>query len=440
MELFEAARQGKVDVLAMLLQEYPSLLADIRLTSLVESVLHVATKSGQLDFARDIMKIDPDIARDINRDGYRVLDIAVIMGNLAIVEMILRFNRDLCQLKGKDNRTALHYAAVKGRVDIIDELLSTWSDAIQDITVYGETALHLALRHYQFDAFYELVKWSERLGKESIINIQDDDGDTILHLAVSTKQYACLNLLLDENSSIKATLELSVLNGKGLTALDISDIVMQDCYDAKIRETLQCAGAIRARDYTTYRSQNSPQLDTNSREPDSRNWVEYFKFKRERDSPSEARDTLLIVSALITTVTFQAAINPPSGLFDESRRLNTTNQEHSNNEVLFTSDFMFVFFNSLGFIASSLIMIYLTSGFPLYRELLLSTASIFVTYSAAMNINVAGTRADRKIQAMAWYIQLVALIVPHLLRRPPWLRKIGLRRRAVRNPGLPIGN
>lgn len=42
--------------------------------------------------------------------------------------------------------------------------------------------------------------------------------------------------------------ELNVRNVKGLRALDISDIFIQDAYDARIRGALQEAGAIRGED------------------------------------------------------------------------------------------------------------------------------------------------------------------------------------------------
>lgn len=233
---------------------------------------------------------------------------------------------------------------------------------------------------------------------------------------------------------------MNVQNFKGLTALDISDILMQDSYDAKIRELLQRGGAIRGQDSPHDHRTNSQPHDHIESEPGSKNWFKYFKFQRQRDSPSDTRNILLIVSALITTVTFQAAINPPSALFDQSRILNPVGSDHQR-VVVFISDFIFMFFNSLGFISSSLVIIYLTSGFPLHRELLASISSLFITYSAAMDINVSGTKAEVKIQAMAWIILVVALILPHLMRRPPWLRKrdwchFWRRNRVV----LPIGN
>ena len=35
------------------------------------------------------------------------------------------------------------------------------------------------------------------------------------------------------------------------------------------------------------------------------NMVEYFKFKKGRDSPSEARSALLVIAVLVVTATFQ---------------------------------------------------------------------------------------------------------------------------------------
>lgn len=188
--LFEAARGGNLEILSNLLHQNPSILADTRLASPAESLLHEAIKHGHSDFVHELMRLDPHIATDMNQYGFRPLDVASIMGNTAIVKTMLSFDRNLCGVAGRDSRTALHYAAVKGRVEIIGELLSTCPDCIDQITVHGETALHLAVQYCQFEAFNELVNWLDRLGKASIINVGDGDGNTALHLAVSTKQFA----------------------------------------------------------------------------------------------------------------------------------------------------------------------------------------------------------------------------------------------------------
>ena len=52
------------------------------------------------------------------------------------------------------------------------------------------------------------------------------------------------------------------------------------------------------------------------RQLDSRHdFVEYFKFKKGRDSPGETRSALLVVAALVATTSFQFGVNPPGGVW-----------------------------------------------------------------------------------------------------------------------------
>ncbi|KAH6763711.1 hypothetical protein C2S51_014960 [Perilla frutescens var. frutescens] len=97
--LEEAARHGKLDILENMVKENPAVLADFKLKSLGESLLHHATKCRQASFVHELMKIDPDVAGEMDKDGFRPLDIAVIMEDLVIVEEILSFNKNLCMLK-----------------------------------------------------------------------------------------------------------------------------------------------------------------------------------------------------------------------------------------------------------------------------------------------------------------------------------------------------
>ncbi|KAI3444823.1 hypothetical protein Pfo_001488, partial [Paulownia fortunei] len=147
----------------------------------------------------------------------------------------------------------------------------------------------------------------------------------------------CVDLLLSENSTTKGTLEVNAKNGKGLTTLDVLDI--QDSYDIKIRQKLECAGSIIAPDSASITAEKSPQQAKNLKknfkpnhdlqlEP-SKNWFKYFKFQMQRDSPGDTRNALLVVAALIATVCFQAGINPPNGILDKAPQSNTPNQGFS---------------------------------------------------------------------------------------------------------------
>ncbi|KAH6806751.1 hypothetical protein C2S51_031582 [Perilla frutescens var. frutescens] len=440
--LEEAARHGKLDILEKLVKENPAVLADFKLKSLGESLLHQATKCRQPSFVRELMKIDPDVAGEVDKDGFRPLDIAVIMGDLVIVREILSFNKNLCMLKGKDGRTALHYAAMKGRTDVIDALLSLCPDSIEDVTVRnGETALHLAVKNHQFDAFIALVRWAERLNKESMINKGDDEGNTVLHVAVLTKQYACIDVLLAKNSRSRGTIDVNARNGNGSTALDVLQI--EDSYDIKINQMLENLGAVRSPDdfpYTTKQSKHYTRIPKSSPKHDQsskHDWFTYFKFQMQRDSPSDTRNALLVVAALIATVCFTAGLQPPKGIIidkppppspppppeDEERSLpGAVAGVAAATAILgsYATSLMFLFANSLGFTSSTCIIIYLTSGFPFQRELHMALYSMMFSYGFAVISIVKDL--DKKKEKLAYGLLSIAFALPFALR---WLPRWG---------------
>ncbi|KAF3445604.1 hypothetical protein FNV43_RR10780 [Rhamnella rubrinervis] len=423
--LFEAALAGNVSALHQLIHDNPLILPHSALISPRENPLHIATKAGHLDFAQEMLRLRPESVEEVDRYGFRPLDIASALGHTEIVKMIMmmRNGNEICGMKGRDGRTAIHYAALNGKVEVIDELLSSWRDCILDVTSLGETALHLSLKFYKFEAFRTLIKWLEILGLEELVNSSDEDGNTVLHLAVSMKRHEFVQLLLRNSTSIACKLELNAKNLKGLTAMDIMDIlVLENPSDAHLQKILQRAGTIRAgldansASSTPFASQlqHDAVLNiTNSQEPplmesEKKDWIKHFRFQQERDSPSDTRNVLLVVAALIATVTFQAGVSPPGHYrreenpMDSAEKCNATGkafspspspyERHSpaitvglgallgNLGTQFAASEFFLLGNSLGLAASLCVIIYLTDGFPFQRELHISIYSMLFAY------------------------------------------------------------
>lgn len=100
--------------------------------------------------------------------------------------------------------------------------------------------------------------------------------------------------------------------------------------DKEIEEILRGAGAIKARDRdhhnifspassfefgNHFKVSNPSASVTSLVQP--KNLVEYFKFKKGRDSPSDARNVLLVISVLVATATFQVGLTPPGGFWQD---------------------------------------------------------------------------------------------------------------------------
>ncbi|KAK9286394.1 hypothetical protein L1049_014790 [Liquidambar formosana] len=122
---------------------------------------------------------------------------AAARGNIEIVREILTLGPDLCIVKDKGGRISLHYAAMKGKDHVVEELLSQCPKAIEVLTARGETAFHLAVKNKQFEAFRVLVERLENMDNRywKLINAKNEEGNTILELAISTNQHQVLDLL-----------------------------------------------------------------------------------------------------------------------------------------------------------------------------------------------------------------------------------------------------
>ncbi|XP_057979723.1 ankyrin repeat-containing protein BDA1-like [Malania oleifera] len=452
--LLDAARTGNVDLLHQLLQENPLILTDAALESPKETPLHAAAKAGQVGFMREVIKHKPEFAAELNNEGFRPMDIAAAMGNLEMVRELLKANdhEQVSGLKGRNQRTALHYAAMYGRAEIIEELMVSNPEYIKDVTARKETALHLAVKNYQFEALGVLVGWLEKLNLKMLANWADCDGNTVLHLAASRKQLESIELLLDKSNGNGGILTVNAKNSKGLTAMDVLDIVMETPDDVRLKEIFSQAGARGAKEHAAPLHQfarenaQSPQPKHIPSDPPE-DWFKYFKFQKQRDSPSNTRNVLLVVAALIATVTFQAGINPPSGLV-ESPSTNSTEVPPSCGSgitvgctlpnpprtrvvpllglTVASENFgfhttaktlMFLFGNTLALTASLSIIIYLTGGFPFQRELWVAICCMMFCYG-----NSIITMTNEKKAANI--LMGVASVLPFSMRwLPRWARK-----------------
>nr|TKR75019.1 hypothetical protein D5086_0000289690 [Populus alba] len=83
-------------------------------------------------------------------------------------------------------------------------------------------------------------------------------------------------------------------------------------------------------------------------------WFKRFQYDKERDSPNDARNALLVIATLIAAVTFQAGVNPSGGLWQDDN----VQEHHAAGRAIYASQkhpyYVFLMSNTLAFSASLL--------------------------------------------------------------------------------------
>ncbi|KAK4738498.1 hypothetical protein R3W88_002195 [Solanum pinnatisectum] len=411
--LREAAQKGDVHHLQSLIKEIPFLLSTVSLAGSNETPLHIACLSVHLEFAKEIIHLRPEFAREVNQDGFSPLHIASANGDIEIVKELLNVDHNLCLLKGKDRRIPLHYAVIKGRKHVIKELLVASPDSAAEVTARGETCLHLAVKNHQFETFKLLLENLKEPNKYGLLNKKDIQGNTVLHLATSTKQFEVVDLLLDENLVAKGTIEVNSLNKGGLTPLEV---LLKESGDRDIEEILTVSGAVSAEHLQTSQQEGLPQSwvvpvqdpsnEQSSREQrsdtprsNSKKLQDFFKYNKTKDCPGKVRDTLLVIAILIATATYQTVLSPPGGVWQDTYSPDDNNSNSSDGmmslqriagqSVMGTTNpisyGLFLVFNSIGFFVSLHTINFLTIGFPLQLELQISLVALIATYDTVMS-------------------------------------------------------
>ncbi|KAH7841805.1 hypothetical protein Vadar_034538 [Vaccinium darrowii] len=348
-KLYEACVSGSVPALDSLIEKDELILN--RVNSLTcffsETPLHVAVLGGHLDFTKALLTRKPKLVTEFDTRGCSPLHLASTEGHVEIVRELLRVNTDVCIARDQDGRIPLHLAAMKGRVEVIRELLRAKPESIYEKLGRGETVLHLCVKYNRLEALETLLQYLQRRNDiEFLLNSGDDDGNTILHLAVALKQMETIKYLL----GIKNLKDLAnVKNKNGSTALD----VLEHCPTKKtmeIRELLVQAGVQRSICGGADLNLDAPPDDNYSPPPPQgrctalgkiMKWISGFwmirllvvimkciswfwktYFDIDPAWLKEVRGHLITAATLTATMAYQAILSPPGSVWTDSGDLN----------------------------------------------------------------------------------------------------------------------
>ncbi|KAI4297052.1 hypothetical protein L6164_036960 [Bauhinia variegata] len=311
--MVSCSTRKRTDLLYAEIEADPYVLDNIDSTPFVETPLHLAASVMQISFATEIMRLKPSFAQKLNPQGLSPIHLALQNRHYRMVLRFVDINKELIRVKGKDGITPLHMASQAGEIELLSEFLSICPKSIQDVTNQNQNALHLAVESRQFLALELLVRWlqcncdidAEDLEK-STLNCEDKDGNTVLHILVDLDN--------PDPEIVKLLLQCKIdVNAKNLyqsTALDILQSRNQDLNN-NIRKMLVSAGArhgVSVVHITLTESLLPPKVEY-------RVGIAISVIRSVKNLSDSKRNGLLAAAALVGTMSFQASLSPPGGVF-----------------------------------------------------------------------------------------------------------------------------
>ncbi|CAH1773486.1 unnamed protein product [Owenia fusiformis] len=154
-----------------------------------------------------------------NKRGFNVLHHAALKGNNHATEKTLTKARQMADVKKDDGFAALHLAALNGHQEVANTLLCLGQADLEIRNNRRQTPLLLAVSQGHTALIEQLVS------KGADVNVQDEDGDTCLHLALMRQTVASESNNLPFLTSIRN--ELGMTNQEGQTGAAIACYLAQ---------------------------------------------------------------------------------------------------------------------------------------------------------------------------------------------------------------------
>ncbi|XP_061999170.1 ankyrin repeat-containing protein BDA1-like [Rosa rugosa] len=457
LRLYQASVEGSISSLNTLIQNDPLLLRRVSLTTLSETPLHVSALLGHLEFSKIILTHNPRLAKELDSSRRSPLHLASAEGHKELVQVLLFAFPDACLFPDQEGRIPLHYAAMRGRVEVVKELIRAKPQSItlEVLGRSGETSLHLCVKHNHLDCLKILVK--EVGGNSDFLNsgTGSNASMTILRLAMMLRQIETITYLVSLPAISKNLVNNVVLDsleyGPGdFRSLEIQQILMDACINKNEK------GKYQQQVFSTTPPLPPPSQSTIVGERTNKTglprlWMKLMQrlnYDKGDHWLDEMRGMLMVVATMISTMTFQVAINPPGGVWQKyEERFTIGKFEYCTKELCYPGTAVlgyvweelmreFIKCNTISFVAFLGVTILLISGFPLTNRIciwFLSMAMcIAITFAGLTYITgVFMVMPDcvafwvdteyRKSVSLVWIVLLAMVGAFHTFRFLTWL-------------------
>ncbi|MFQ6658161.1 hypothetical protein Gotur_027546 [Gossypium turneri] len=183
---------------------------------------------------------------------------------------------------------------MKGYLDVLLELFYAKPWAARSLMAQGDTILHGCVRCNQLEALKLLV--TEGISDQEFVNCLNYEGNTILHMAIVANQTQAIKFLIRRKEVDK-----NCKNKDGFKALNLlsQNQIDEFANDESLSDVIR----------------NNILLS--KQEPDQSNAIP--KSKRSNVDWLERKcHNLILAASLLANTAFHAAVNPPSGVWQDN--------------------------------------------------------------------------------------------------------------------------
>ncbi|KAF4347469.1 hypothetical protein G4B88_026650 [Cannabis sativa] len=299
--LFLAVDRGFYDIASIILDTFPicSLLGRKGMNFMHAAVIRLYDPGNLVP-----TMIRENCYKGEDEFGWKPLHYAASMGHSRVVKLFLEAKKSLAYNKDKQGMTALHIAARNGHLGVIRKLMNECPDIGEVLDNGNRSALHIAVEHKKVHVAHTLLNNKAFI---DVINEQDCKGNTALHVAAVCGYYEIFVSLASNSRTDKR-----IMNEMGMTALDIIDRsnLLGNVEKAIIKFKINTESNLLSLHEAAIVNQSTksdekiqeiqPSIMTNESVP---------KEEIIDKEVKQMADINLVVSTLITDITFQAAIS-----------------------------------------------------------------------------------------------------------------------------------
>ncbi|KAK4269138.1 hypothetical protein QN277_022332 [Acacia crassicarpa] len=316
-DLYDAALKGCVSTLNTLLQQDPLILHRVSSqTTFFETPLHKSSLLGHLEFTKTLLARCPKLGLELDSFRSTPLHLASAQGHIDIVKELLKSCGEACFFRDQEHKIPLHYAVIRGRRDVVLELIRAKPESLTFRDDKGKNILHLCVMYNHLEILKELEAFTHYDTNNLLTEGDSDVKNTILHLAIMLKQVETVRYLMSIPKIRSEALNLK--NNMGYSARDIVAQIPKDSMSLEMQVILMEFGInCEKKEESWWQRKVFNRIDK---------WLVYNGEQLE-----QMRGNICTVASVISTISFQAALNPPGSVIQQNIKSSNNSSDPSFN-------------------------------------------------------------------------------------------------------------